>query len=311
MAVEVENMVDLADLSKEDLLALVDLALAYQDGQAVPTLKRAVSVANLFFENSTRTVTSFQMAEQRLGLQRFDVNVNGSSVKKGESLADTVKTVQAIGMDLAVIRHTQTGWYKDLVQDDRIQLSMVNAGDGAGVHPSQTLLDLMTIKKAFGHFQGIRVAIVGDLSHSRVAKSDAKIFKELGMELTFAGPKAWWSEDLAAYGSFKMVDELLPEVDVFMCLRVQLERMQAAGVATYTASDYHEAYGLTKERAKHLKDSAIIMHPAPVNRGVEIDSDLVESEHSRIFAQMQNGVYARMAILSRILEKRGLVEKKS
>ncbi|SFB78524.1 aspartate carbamoyltransferase [Fructobacillus durionis] len=310
MEKNVHNLVDLADLSKAELNGLLDTAIAYQKGAAVPKLKRDVAVANLFFENSTRTVTSFQMAEHRLGLSRFDVNINGSSVQKGESLADTVKTVQAIGMDLAVIRHSETGWYQNLESDPNIRLSLVNAGDGAGVHPSQTLLDLMTIKKEFGDFAGLKIGIVGDLSHSRVAKSDAKIFKELGMQVFFAGPEEWWSEELAEYGQYEAIDDLLEQVDVLMCLRVQLERLEESGRDNFTADAYHEAYGLTKDRAKRLKGSAIIMHPAPVNRGVEIDSDLVDGAQSRIFDQMANGVYARMAILTRVLQKQGLMEEK-
>ncbi|MDD9138637.1 aspartate carbamoyltransferase catalytic subunit [Fructobacillus sp. CRL 2054] len=306
----VHNLVDLEDLSKEELKQLLDTAIAYQEGAAVPKLKRDVKVANLFFENSTRTVTSFQTAEHRLGLSRFDVNINGSSVKKGESLADTVKTVQAIGMDLTVIRHSETGWYKALEGDSNIHLSLVNAGDGAGVHPSQTLLDLMTIQKEFGDFSGLKIAIVGDLSHSRVAKSDAKIFKELGMQVYFAGPKEWWSEELAEYGQFEEIDNLLDQVDVLMCLRVQLERLEESGRDNFTADAYHEDYGLTKARAKRMKDTAIIMHPAPVNRGVEIDSELVDGAQSRIFNQMANGVYARMAILTRVLQEQGLMEEK-
>lgn len=309
MLTEMENLVDLDTLSIRELNDLLDLALMYQKGKNGPTLKRDVRIANLFFENSTRTVTSFQMAEHRLGLGRFDISVAGSSVQKGESLEDTIKTIQAIGMDIAVVRHPATGWYRELVADRNLHLSLVNAGDGAGVHPSQTLLDLMTIKKEFGHFDGLKVAIVGDLSHSRVAKSDAKIFRKLGMSVRFAGPEEWWSEELAPFGSFEKLDDLLADVDVCMCLRVQLERIGQAGRATFTANDYHQQYGLTKARAERLKKTAIIMHPAPVNRGIELDDELVESKQSRIFDQMVNGVYARMAMLTRILEERDLLEK--
>ncbi|CAK8054583.1 aspartate carbamoyltransferase catalytic subunit [Eupransor demetentiae] len=305
-----KDFLDLSRCSKEEIHELLDLAAAYRDGQQPTALKRDVTVANLFFENSTRTVTSFQMAEHRLGLSRFNINPQTSSMKKGESMGDTLKTLQAIGLDLAVIRHSQTAWYKQLEKDPKLAISLINAGDGAGLHPSQTLLDLLTIRTEFGHFEGLKIVIAGDIAHSRVAKSDARLFKELGMQVYFAGPEEWWEDDLAEFGEFLPLDDCLAKVDVVICLRVQLERLNDQSVASFAPADYFHQYGLTEERAAKMKPGAIIMHPAPVNRGVEIASDLVDGPRSRIFTQMHNGVFARMALLTKVLQFRGLMEEK-
>lgn len=304
-----ENCLDLADLSTSALQELIDLAAAYQQGASAPALTRPVYGANLFFENSTRTKTSFQMAEKKLGIELIEVNPATSSVQKGETLADTVRTLQAIGIDLTVIRHGQTGWYQDLVANPYVNLALVNAGDGAGVHPSQTLLDLLTIQNEFGQIKGLKVGIIGDLAHSRVAKSDAKILKELGASLYFGGPRSWYSEDFDGLGTYGDLNQILPELDVVMMLRVQLERFDEANRDAFTAVDYYQQFGLTTDRAKLLKEKAIIMHPAPVNRNVEIASELVDGAKSRIFTQMENGVYARMAILTKVLQSRGLMEE--
>lgn len=301
------NFLNINELSNDKLMELMKAAYAFRDGKQVH-LKRPVFAANLFFENSTRTHSSFQMAQKRLGIQLIDVNPSTSSVTKGESLSDTVKTLQAIGVDLAVIRHSQRGWYETLVADTNIETALVNAGDGNGQHPSQSLLDLMTIHDEFGHFEGLKVGIIGDLAHSRVARSNAEILKRLGAEVFFSGPKDWYPADFAEFGEYVAIDELLPRLDVLMLLRVQLERLDHQAVETFTATEYHAQYGLTDERAKTLKPTAILMHPAPVNRGVEISSDLVEAPQARIFKQMENGVYARMAILEQILDARNLLE---
>ncbi|GAO99664.1 aspartate carbamoyltransferase catalytic subunit [Fructobacillus ficulneus] len=306
---EIKNCLDLADLAPADLQDLINLAQAYQDGQAVPALKRPVYAANLFFENSTRTKSSFQMAEKKLGIDLIEVDPKTSSVQKGETLSDTVRTLQAIGVDLTVIRHSQTAWYQDLVENPHIHLGLLNAGDGAGVHPSQTLLDLLTIQKEFGQIKGLKIGIIGDLAHSRVAKSDAKILKQLGAELYFGGPRAWYSNEFDGLGHFGNLEEILPELDVVMMLRVQLERFDDINRESFTTVTYYDQYGLTLDRAKLMKDSAIIMHPAPVNRDVEIASELVDGGKSRIFTQMHNGVYARMAMLTKVLQARGLMEE--
>lgn len=306
--VQFANFLNINDLSDSELHELLTSAYAFRDGKKV-TLKRPVFTANLFFENSTRTHSSFQMAEQRLGIKLIDINPSTSSVTKGESLGDTLKTLQAIGVDFVVIRHRLNNWYGPMVEDTNIELGLVNAGDGSGQHPSQSLLDLMTIHDQFKTFTGLNIGIIGDIAHSRVARSNAEILNHLGANVFFSGPKEWFNEDFAAFGMYVEVDELLPKLDVVMLLRVQTERLQKDDLNAFTAVEYHQQYGLNKARYDVLKDNAIIMHPAPVNRDVEISSELVEAPKSKIFTQMHNGVFARMAILNAVLTSKGLVEE--
>ncbi|MCK8624189.1 aspartate carbamoyltransferase catalytic subunit [Apilactobacillus xinyiensis] len=300
------NFLNLSDLAIEDLNHLIKLGEKFKKGYRINLIK-PVYVANLFFENSTRTHTSFYMAESKLGLKVVDINTATSSVKKGESLSDTVKTLQSLGISIEVIRHKTTGWYSSIVEDNNVNASIVNAGDGAGQHPSQSLLDLMTIYEEFGTFEGLNVGIIGDLSHSRVAKSDAQILHKLGANLYFSGPKEWYDAEFSDYGTYDSFDNIIDKLDITMLLRVQLERLNADSVNQFKANEYHEQFGLSLDRANKMKKSAIIMHPAPVNRGVEIDSSLVESSQSRIFKQMENGVFARMAILAHILDNKNLL----
>ncbi|WP_220750811.1 aspartate carbamoyltransferase catalytic subunit [Apilactobacillus xinyiensis] len=300
------NFLNLSDLTMEDLNHLIKLGEKFKKGYRI-NLIQPVYVANLFFENSTRTHTSFYMAESKLGLKVVDINTATSSVKKGESLSDTVKTLQSLGVSIEVIRHKTTGWYSSIVEDNNVKASIVNAGDGAGQHPSQSLLDLMTIYEEFGTFEGLNVGIIGDLSHSRVAKSDAQILHKLGANLYFSGPKEWYDAEFSDYGTYDSFDNIIDKLDITMLLRVQLERLNADSVNQFKANEYHEQFGLSLDRANKMKQSAIIMHPAPVNRGVEIDSSLVESSQSRIFKQMENGVFARMAILANILDNKNLL----
>lgn len=306
--VQFANFLNINDLSDDELHVLLTSAYAFRDGKQV-TLKRPVYAANLFFENSTRTHSSFQMAEQRLGVKLIDINPSTSSVTKGESLGDTLKTLQAIGVDFTVIRHHLNDWYTPMVEDENIHLGLVNAGDGSGQHPSQSLLDLMTIHDQFKTFTGLNIGIIGDITHSRVARSNAEILNRLGANVFFSGPKEWFSEEFNNFGTYLEVDELLPKLDVVMLLRVQTERLQKDDLNAFTALEYHQQYGLSKQRYNVLKDDAIIMHPAPVNRDVEISSDLVEAPKSKIFTQMHNGVFARMAILNAVLTSMDLVEE--
>lgn len=302
---QVNNLVSLDQFSNQDVMALLKQAQAFQNGQTVE-LTRPVYAMNLFFENSTRTHTSFEMAERRLGLQPLAFNAQSSSMTKGETLLDTLKTVQAIGVDLAVIRHPQNAYYDPLVAAN-LTLSLINAGDGSGQHPSQSLLDMLTIYQEFGHFAGLKVAIVGDIDHSRVARSNMRLLTQLGATVYFNGPKEWLTEDFTAYGEYRDLDDLVEDVDVMMLLRVQHERLAQANNVSFDAQAYHERYGLTVERAKRMPAHAIIMHPAPVNRGVELADSLVEAPQSRIFQQMTNGVYVRMAMITQLLAHRGLL----
>lgn len=301
------NLVTVADMDAEDALDLIHEAQDYKHGKKAH-LTRPAYAANLFFENSTRTKTSFQMAEMKLGMHVMQFEAKTSSVQKGESLYDTLKTMESIGVDVAVIRHPENEYYKPLINHQpSLKIGIANGGDGSGQHPSQCLLDMMTIYEEFGKFNGLKVLIIGDLKHSRVAHSNAMMLNRLGAKVYFAGPKDWFDDELAQYGSFGDFDELLPQMDVVNLLRVQNERLTGAENGAFDAQKYHQQYGLTKERYHQMKKGAIIMHPAPVNRGVEIDSDLVEAPNSRIFRQMQNGVFVRMAILSRILRYKGIM----
>ncbi|MBM7095841.1 aspartate carbamoyltransferase catalytic subunit [Bacillus sp. H-16] len=253
------------------------------------------SVANLFFEPSTRTKTSFEMAEHQLGLHVLPFDVEHSSVKKGETLYDTVKTLEAIGCDAVVIRHPEQAYYKDL---EGVSIPVINAGDGAGDHPTQSLLDLLTIQQEFLFFQNLNIVIAGDVRHSRVARTNARILRKLGARVYFTGPPEWMDEDITE-GKVVSMDEALEIADVIMLLRIQVERHEETG--GWTKESYHETYGLTEEREIRMKSGSIIMHPAPFNRGVEIADTVVECERSRIFKQMTNGVAVRKAVLKRAL----------
>jgi aspartate carbamoyltransferase catalytic subunit len=254
--------------------------------------------ANLFFEASTRTKCSFEVAERRMGLSVVPFEVQTSSVQKGETLYDTVKTLEAIGVNTIVIRHGQDRYFDELV--GKVNIPIINGGDGCGHHPTQSLLDLLTIYQEFGRFEGLRIAIIGDISHSRVARSNADALTRLGAEVVFSGPEEWFDNHSLSSSRFKPVDQAVTEADVVMLLRVQHERHQKKG--SFTAAEYHKQFGLTLEREKQMKPHSIIMHPAPVNRNVEIADSLVECKRSRIFKQMENGVFVRMAVLKRSIE---------
>lgn len=298
-------LVSVDQFNNEDVMAMMQLAEAFKHGKRVQ-LKRQTFAMNLFFENSTRTHTSFEVAERRLGLDVIPFDPKTSSVTKGESLLDTLKTVQAIGVDLAVIRHPRDNYYQPLVAAN-LPMSLINAGDGSGQHPSQSLLDMLTIYEQFGHFDGLKVAIVGDLAHSRVARSNMELLTQLGATVFFSGPEQWYNADFEKYGDYQPIDQLVDQMDVMMLLRVQHERLTQANNEAFDAGTYHQQYGLTVARGAKMKANAIIMHPAPVNRGVELASDLVEAPQSRIFQQMTNGVYIRMAMIAKLLAAKGLL----
>ncbi|AWN20724.1 aspartate carbamoyltransferase catalytic subunit [Streptococcus sobrinus] len=297
--VSLKHLVTMETLSNEEVLGLIKRGIAFKQGQADFHLDRQYFAANLFFESSTRTHKSFEVAEKKLGLDVIEFDAKTSSVNKGETLYDTILTMSALGVDICVVRHSKDDYYKELIDSRTIQTSIVNGGDGSGQHPSQCLLDLMTIYQEFGRFENLKVAIAGDITHSRVAKSNMQILKRLGAQLYFCGPKEWYSNEFDVYGQYVTIDEIVNQVDVMMFLRVQHERHD--GKESFSKESYHKLYGLTQERYNRLKDDAIIMHPAPVNRDVEIKDDLVEAPKSRIVAQMQNGVYVRMAIIEAIL----------
>lgn len=286
-------------LETTDIHHILNEAQAFLNGDRWQP-NRETFVTNLFFEPSTRTKFSFEVAEKKLGFQVLNFEAENSSVQKGETLYDTVRTLEAIGTNIVVIRHPQDHYFDELV--GKINIPIINGGDGCGHHPTQSLLDLLTIKQEFGTFEGLKVVIVGDIRHSRVARSNAEVLHRLGASVWFSGPRAWIDETIP-YGQFIDIDDAVEMADVMMMLRIQHERHAVKMVTE--KSDYHEAYGLTLEREKRMKKDSIIMHPAPINRGVEIASELVECERSRIFKQMTNGVAVRMAVLKRAIDKRG------
>ncbi|SIO13943.1 aspartate carbamoyltransferase [Carnobacterium alterfunditum] len=304
-----DHFISVEALTNEEVLTLIKRASQLKKGILPTQIKEPLYAVNLFFENSTRTHKSFEMAEKKLGIEIIDFEPSTSSIKKGESLYDTVLTMSALGTDIAVIRDSKEAFYTELIESSSIKCAIINGGDGTGQHPSQCLLDLMTIYEEYGHFDGLKIAIVGDLKHSRVAKSNMTMLKRLGAEVFFSGPDQWIDGSFSEYGNYLAIDDLVSEVDVVMLLRVQHERHETH--ETVSIETYLDNYGLNETREKKMKPAAIIMHPAPVNRDVELESSLVECDRSRIVTQMSNGVYARMAILEAIIAGRNKVDKQA
>lgn len=288
-----KNLLRLQDLSIEEINNILDLAQSIKDKEIIPLVENKI-IANLFFEPSTRTHYSFAIAEARLGCKTVDFSPNSSSMKKGETFYDTIKTFESFGVDGLVIRDAKNQWYKELI--DKIKVPIINAGDGSADHPTQTLLDLLTIKQEFGKFEGLKVLVVGDISHSRVAHSNILNMRRLGMEVFVSAPDIF-KDNQYNYVDF---DEYISKVDVINMLRIQNERLEKD--CKYNVQQYNKEFGLNNERLRKMKPNAIIIHPAPFNRNVEINDDVVESKPSRIFKQISNGVYVRMAVLLTILK---------
>ncbi|WP_138493199.1 aspartate carbamoyltransferase catalytic subunit [Paenibacillus pinistramenti] len=296
-ALKERSLLGLKDLSRTEIETLLERA-AYWEAQpdkVIPVLKDRF-VANMFFENSTRTRFSFEMAEKRLGAEVLNFAAAASSVEKGESIYDTVRTLESMGIHAGVIRLKPVGVLAQLAE--KVGVPLVNAGDGNNEHPTQALLDLYTMKKEFGSLKGLQVSIIGDIKHSRVARSNLWALQKFGASVKFCAPDSMQAPELAEDAPYVSMEEAL-KADVVMMLRVQLER-HADGILK-SPEAYRLQYGLTEERAAKLAGHTIIMHPAPVNRDVEIDDALVESPKSRIFPQMQNGVPIRMAVMERAL----------
>lgn len=288
----VKHLTRLGDMTVDEIMDLLKEADGYAKGGQLPQLTGKV-VANLFFEPSTRTQYSFEMAQLRLGIKPITFTAETSSVQKGETLYDTVKTFEAIGVDGFVIRHPEQNYFDGLAE--YVQVPIFNGGDGSGNHPSQSLLDLLTIYQEFGSFQGLKIAIVGDVAHSRVAHTNIEVMNRLGMEVHLVAPPQFQEPGY----DWEDLDQVIEAMDVIMLLRVQHERHESG--MSLTKEQYHSRYGLTAKRERQMKEGAIIMHPAPFNRGVEIADEVVECQRSRIFKQMENGVYTRMAIINRAL----------
>ncbi|UOR12899.1 aspartate carbamoyltransferase catalytic subunit [Halobacillus amylolyticus] len=288
-----QHLLSMNELTKQEIEHLMETARRIESGKRMLEVP-CTFASNIFLEPSTRTKNSFYIAEKRLGMDVLDLNGADSSVTKGETLEDTLKTLQAIGVQLAVVRQPEVGVLQQAAKG--LSLSIINAGDGTGEHPTQSLLDLYTISKEHPSFEGLRVTIAGDIKHSRVARSNACALKKLGAKVSFVAPVPWQDESIST--DYITMDEACAQSDVVMLLRIQHERHVISG----QQGDYLQEFGLTKEREQRMKDDAIILHPAPVNRGIEIESSLVECRKSRIFDQMANGVVMRMAIIQTLLK---------
>lgn len=287
-----KNLYSLKQLTNEEIMDLISDAIKFRNNELDFNLNGKI-IANCFFEPSTRTQYSFNTAQLKLGAQVITFNPESSSLNKGETFYDTIKTFESFGIDGIVIRHKQNRYYDEL---KNINCVIINAGDGTGDHPSQNLLDLLTIYDEFHKFEGLKIMICGDIAHSRVAHGSVEIMKRLGMECYISGPKEFM-DCTAPYIDFI---EGLKTCDIVMMLRIQRER--DAKLESLTDAMYLEKYGLDMNKVKMMKEKAIIMHPAPFNRNVEIAADVVECSKSRIFKQINNGVYARCAILKRSFE---------
>jgi len=293
----IKHLLGLKGMSAQELTAILDRARFWEQYPAKVThFLQGNFVANMFFENSTRTRFSFEIAEKRLGTQVLNFSAAASSVQKGESIYDTVKTLESMGIDAGVIRLKPDGVLADLAS--KLKIPLINAGDGQNEHPTQGLLDLYTMRKHFGEINGLHVAIIGDIMHSRVARSNLWALQSMGAKVSFCAPPNMQAKELADYADYVTMEQAL-QADVVMMLRVQFERHEA-GMFT-SVEDYRQSYGLTAERAAAMKPHAIIMHPAPINRDVEIDDEVVESPSSKIFTQISHGVPIRMAVIERAL----------
>lgn len=297
----IENLLGLKETSKEDILAIIDdafklkKAVLNQDIKKKPLLN-GKGIITLFYENSTRTRVSFEMAAKYLGAAAANVSASGSSVAKGETLIDTVRTLEAMGTDVIIIRHSQSG--APHLVTNYTNSKIVNAGDGMNEHPTQALLDMMTIIEKKGDIKNLKVAIVGDVKHSRVARSNVYGLKKLGAEVVLAGPSTLMPVGLEKFGVeySNDVDKAIKDADVVMGLRIQLER-QKKGLFP-SVKEYNKYFGVNKERLALAKPDAILMHPGPVNRGVELNPDIVDGEQSVINEQVTNGVCIRMSVLN-------------
>ncbi|MSM38303.1 MAG: aspartate carbamoyltransferase catalytic subunit [Geobacter sp.] len=295
-----KDIIALRDLTKEEILLLLDTAenmreINSRDIKKVPTL-RGKTIINLFYEASTRTRTSFEIAAKRLSADAVNISPSTSSATKGETLLDTAKNLMAMKPDIIVMRHAISGSHYFLAQ--RLPCSIINAGDGAHEHPSQGLLDMLTIRDKFGTLEGLKVAIVGDVTHSRVARSDIQGLTKMGSTVFLAGPPTMIPPGAEQLGNVKVCDtmrEAIDGADVVMMLRIQLERQGKTLLPTM--KEYSRYFGLNPENLKLAKKDAMVMHPGPINRGVELSSYVADCDQSHILKQVENGVAVRMAML--------------
>lgn len=294
-----KHLLRLGDLTREEIVHILDTAQGFQEVSTrsvkkVPALRGRV-VVNMFFEDSTRTRMSFELAAQRLSADVIDFTERVSSTKKGETLVDTARNVEAMGVDIMVLRHPAAGAAEHLSQ--AVNCCVINAGDGQHAHPTQALLDLFTIRERKGRVEGLNVAIVGDIAHSRVARSDVSGLQKLGAHVTLVGPPTLVPRAFEEMGARVTHDfeSILPEMDVISMLRIQKERMTSSGFPS--AREYVRLFGMNRERLERCKSDVLIMHPGPVNRGIELAADVADGPHSSILRQVTNGLAVRMAVL--------------
>ncbi len=294
-----KDLLGLEDLSADEITSILDTARTFREVldrpiPKVPSL-RGLTAANLFFEASTRTRLSFELAEKRLSADTVNFQTSGSSVSKGESLKDTARNIEAMGIHLVVIRHQASGAPHYLARN--LDAGVINAGDGTHEHPTQGLLDLFTIRQRRGKIAGLRVAIIGDIAHSRVARSNIWGLTKLGASVTIAGPPTMMPLEVERFGVkvARSVEEAIEGADVVNILRIQLERQRSTLYSSLR--EYARVYGMTSKRLAHAKPDVTVMHPGPMNRGVEIAQDVADGKHSVILEQVTNGVAVRMAVL--------------
>jgi aspartate carbamoyltransferase catalytic subunit len=294
-----KDLLGIADLSPEEIALILDTAVAMKEVGSRPIKKvpalRGKTVVNLFFEPSTRTRTSFEIAEKRLSADTLSVAIGTSSVVKGETLADTALNLEAMSPDMIVLRHSSSGACHLLSRICRS--AIVNAGDGTNEHPTQALLDALTIRERKGKLRGLKVAIVGDLLHSRVLRSNIHLLTKMGADVWVCGPPTLVPAEIRRFGVrvTSYVDEAVADADVVMLLRIQLERMEGAYFPSLR--EYFQVFGMTEARLRLAKPDVMIMHPGPMNRGVEIASEVADGPYSVILDQVANGVAVRMAVL--------------
>ena len=304
-----KDLIGTRELSKEEILYFLEAAKEFKELNLSQVKKndylRGKTTINAFYENSTRTRTSFEIAAKRLGADTINFSSSSSSVTKGESLNDTMNNMAAMRTDIIVLRHPSSGAAKFAA--DRTEASVVNAGDGTNEHPSQALLDLFTLRE-HGKIldKNLNVAIIGDIARSRVARSDIWAMKKFGINLKLFAPRMMMPKDAEVFESqiCKNMDEACEGSDVIIMLRIQLER-GGADVAFPSSREYSKFFGLNKNRIKLAKPDAIVLHPGPINRGVELNSDVADGTHSVILNQVENGVAIRMAILNTLAKNRG------
>ena len=302
-----KDLVGIAELEPAEIQLILDTAESFREVAERPIKKvpalRGKSVINLFFEASTRTRSSFELAEKRLSADSMNVSASGSALSKGESLVDTARNLQAMSPDLVIIRHGHPGVPHMLAE--RLEAGVINAGDGAHEHPTQALLDASTLLRRKGRLEGLVIAIVGDILHSRVVRSNIHLLTKMGAKVRIAGPRLMMPVGLEALGVEVLydVDEAVEGADVVMMLRVQLERHERRLFPS--VREYFRLFGLTAERLRRAKEDVIVMHPGPMNRGVEIASDVADGPFSVILEQVTSGVAVRMAVLFLLMSARG------